>query len=375
MAGLNNLISDTQQTSTTMPAWYDQAQQSINTAGSAAATNAPTLANTTAGNAINTLQGENNPFSQAQGTLQQISSGAANPWITDPTTGAVTPNTGTAMGGLFAAQQQELNQLMPEYTAPVQGAGIASGNFGSLRDQTAIQKARGDAFSKLNASQLQAALTNQQTGSQAAANLGNVGQQGINAAMNVGQAQMNAPFTNATNYANLIGSMQVPTTTTSQVQTSPLTQAATLANTLQGTGVAGGLGSLFFGTPASGTQGQSGYKAAQSGLFGTSGLAGLSQQFKNWVSGVGGPSGQVPGTYPTSDGGSAVVGTDGTVTITAADGSQQIFDKNQQLISSNSGGSYVDPGTVDNRDVGGTDTTNPDTITAPQYDENGDIIG
>lgn len=239
MAGLNNFLSDTQQTSTTMPAWYDQAQQGIVQQGGQAVTNAPSLGQTTAQGAINTLQGPNNPFTQAQGTLQQISSGAANPWITD-TSGNVTPNTSTAMGGLFSAQQNELNQLMPNYSAPAQAGAIGSGNFGSLRGQTAVDKARGDAFAKLNASQLQAALTNQQTGQQAAANLGNVGQQGISAGMNVGQTQMNAPFNNVANYANLLSSMAVPTTTQSQVQYSPLSQIQAVGSLAQG-----GLGALY----------------------------------------------------------------------------------------------------------------------------------
>jgi hypothetical protein len=234
MAGLNNFLSDTQQTSTTMPAWYDQAQQNIVSQGGQAMANAPSLGQTTAQGAINTLQGPNNPFEQAQGTLQQISSGAANPWIVDQSTGAVTPNTGTAMGGLFAAQQQQLNQLMPDYSAPVQAGAIGSGNFGSLRGQTAVQKGRGDAFAKLNAQQLQAALTNQQQGVSAATGLGNVGQQGINAAMNVGQTQMNAPFNNLANYSNLISSMPVPTTTQSQVQYSPLGQIQAVGNVAQG---------------------------------------------------------------------------------------------------------------------------------------------
>lgn len=299
-------MSDTQQTSTTMPAWYDQAQQNIVGQGATASAAAPSFGQTTAQGAVNTLQGPNNPFTQAQGTLQQISSGAANPWITDPTTGAVTPDTSTAMGGLFAAQQQQLNQLMPQYTAPVEGAGIASGNFGSLRGDTAVNKAMGDAQATLAAQQMQAALTNQQTGSTAAANLGNVGQQDINAGMNVGQAQMNAPFTNATNYANLLGSLQAPTTTTSQVQTSPLTQAATLANTLQGSGVAGGLGSLFFGSPASGTQGTSGYKPATSGLASSGGasaaLSGLGSWLQNQLSGSSPPSSVPSSATQNADG-------------------------------------------------------------------------
>jgi hypothetical protein len=327
MAGLTNLLSDTQQTQTTLPGWYDAAQQQIVQQGTQAAAAAPQLGQTVAQGAINTLQpGASNPFTQAQGTLQQISSGAANPWITDAS-GNVAPNTQTAMGGLFKAQDQQLNQLLPTTIAPTQAAGIGSGGFGGLRAQTAVDTAKSNALATLQAQQMAAALQNQQTGQLAATNLGNVTGQGINAAMNVGQVQQNAPFQSVGNLASLLGTLQAPTTVSSQKQMSPLTQAATLANTLQGTGVAGGLGSLLFGSPASGTQGQAGYKAAQSGLFGTSGLSGASQQLKNWISGVGGASGQVPGTYPLQDGGNAVVAADGTVTITDAGGTVQTFDK------------------------------------------------
>lgn len=263
MAGLNNLLSDTQQTTTTMPAWYDQAQQNVVSGGNAAAASAPTLGQTTAQGAINTLQGPNNPFTQAQGTLQQISSGAANPWIVDPSTGNVTPNTSTAMGGLFQAENQQLNQLMPSTVAPAQANAIGSGNFGSLRGQTAVNKAKGDAFSTLMAQQMQAALSNQSTGSTAAANLGNVGQQGINADMNVGLQQMNAPFQTIGNQASLLGTLQAPTTVSSQKQLSPLSQAASLANVYTGApGVTSGLGSLLFGKAGTSTT------PATSGLFG-----------------------------------------------------------------------------------------------------------
>lgn len=265
MAGLNNLLSDTQQTQTTMPAWYDQAQQSIVQQGTQAAAAAPTQGQTTAQQAINTLQGPSNPFTQAQGTLQQISSGAANPWITNPTTGAVTPNTQTAMGGLFQAENQQLNQLMPNYTANANAGAIASGNFGSLRGQTAVDKAKADAFSNLTAQQMAAALQNQQTGQAAAANLGNVGSQGITSEMNVGAAQQNAPFQTPGNLASLLGTLQAPTTVTSQKQLAPLGQLTAIGNTLQGglnglTNIAGttagknilnslGLGNLFGTTP------------------------------------------------------------------------------------------------------------------------------
>lgn len=263
MAGLNNLLSDTQQTQTTLPSWYDQAQQNIVSQGQQAFGSAPQLNQTVAQGAINQLQpGTSNAFTQAQDTLNQISSGAANPWIVSDT-GQVTPNVNTPMGGLFQAQNQELNQLLPDYTAPVEAAGIGSGGFGGLRGQTAVNKARADAFAKLLPAQMQAALTNQSTGVQGAAQLGNVGQQGINAAMNVGQVQQNAPFQNIGNLASLLGTIQAPTTVSSQKQMSPLTQAATLANVATGaSGLTSGLGSLLFGKAASGSN------PATAGLFG-----------------------------------------------------------------------------------------------------------
>jgi len=333
MAGLNSLISDTQQTQTTLPAWYDQAQQNIVQQGTQAAAAAPQLGQTVAQGAINTLQpGAQNPFTQAQNTLQQISSGAANPWIVDPQTGNVTPNTQTAMGGLFQAQNQQLNQVLPTLTAPAQAAGIGSGQFGSLRGQTAIDTAKANALANLQAQQMTAALQNQQYGQQAAANLGNVAGQGITSAMDVGIAQQNAPFRSATNLANLIAGIKAPDTVTSQTQYSPLTQAATLANTLQGTGAAGGLGSLLFGTAASGNptlpngQPNPNYKPAQGGLFGTGGggnvLSGLFSGSGGSGSGIKTDSSgkPIPGTYPTADNGSITINPDGSKVITNGDG-------------------------------------------------------
>jgi hypothetical protein len=322
MAGLTNTLSDTQQTTTTLPAWYDQAQQNVINQGQQALTGAPQLNQTVAQGAINQLQpGAQNPFTQAQGTLQQISSGAANPWITDAS-GNVTPNTNTAMGGLFKAQDQQLNQLMPTTIAPTQAQGIGSGGFGGLRAQTAVDTAKTNALSTLQAQQMNAALQNQQYGSQAAANLGNVANQGINAQMNVGQAQQNAPFQNVGNYASLLGTLQAPTTVSSQKQMSPLTQAATLANIISGApGATSGLSSLLFGSPAVAAAGNTPAKAATSGLFGTI--------YNKVAGGLSGGSGgtSVPGTYPLDGGGTAVINADGSKVITNADGTVSNFDK------------------------------------------------
>ena len=228
-SGLNNLLASTNQVQTTLPSWMDTAQQNvINQAGNAAGA-APGFGQTTAQQAVNTLQGPNNPFTQAQGSLNTIASGAANPWIVDQTTGNVTPNTNTALGGLFQAQDQQLNQLLPTLTSGSEAGAIGSGNFGSLRGQTAVDTAKANAQANMLAQQMTAAIQNQQTGASAAGALGNVGAQGTTADLTTGAAQMNAPFQGATNYANLVNSINAPTTVSQQNQMSPLTMLGSLA--------------------------------------------------------------------------------------------------------------------------------------------------
>jgi hypothetical protein len=267
-SGLNNALNSTAVTQTTLPSWYDTAQQNvINQAGTAAG-QAPQFQNTAAQGAVNTLQGQNNPFTQAQGTLNTIAQGAANPWIVNPQTGATTPNTNTAMGGLFSAQQNQLNQLLPSQIAGTEAGAIGSGNFGSLRGQTAVDTAKAQALSTLQAQQMQSALQNQQTGASAANSLGNVGAEGITSGLTTGAAQMNAPFQNPTNYANLVNSVNAPTTASEQTQGSLLSQVGALGSILNPNGTAGGLSALLFGTPATKTA------AAIPGMFASAGLGG-----------------------------------------------------------------------------------------------------
>ena len=265
MAGLNSLISNTAQQTTTLPTWFDTAQQNVVNQATAANTAAPTPQNTVAQQAVNQLSGPTNAFTNATGTLQGIASGAANPWITDAS-GNVTPDTSTALGGLFQAQNQQLQQLAPNIMDPVTASGTGSGQFGSLRTQTAADKAMADAQANLFAQQNTAALQNQSTGVQAAQGAGNVAQQDINNLLTTGQYQQAAPFTNVSNYGKVIGGITAPTTVSNQTQLSPLNQIGGLATL--GNGVLGQL----FGTPASGAA------AAIPGLFGSSGV---SDFFKN----------------------------------------------------------------------------------------------
>ena len=246
MAGLNSVISNTGQQTTTLPGWFDTAQQNVVSQAGAANAAAPTPQNTVAQNAVNALSGPTNAFTTAAGTLQNIASGAANPFMTDPTTGQVSPNTNTPLGSLFQAQNQQLQQTMPQYTAPVDASAIGSGNFGSLRGQTAYNKAMGDAQANLFAQQNQAALQNQATGVQAGIGAGNVSQENINNLLTTGQYQQAAPFINASNYGKILGGIQAPTTVNNQTQLSPLNQIAGLISVLGGqsgqTGLLGQIG-------------------------------------------------------------------------------------------------------------------------------------
>jgi hypothetical protein len=241
-SGLNNALADTSTEQTTLPSWMDTAQQKVVTNANTAYSGAPSFGDTTAQNAINTLKSSGNPFSNAENALSSIASGAANPWIVNPTTGALTPNTGTALGGLFQAQNDQFNNMLPSTLAQPQAANIQGGNFGSLRGQTAIDNAAVTGLSQLRAQQLQAALQNQQAGVQAGSALGNVGAQDISSNLNTGTAQMNAPYQNATNYANLINSLNVPATVSKQNQMSPLSMLGSIANA---TGSSGALTSLL----------------------------------------------------------------------------------------------------------------------------------
>lgn len=234
MADINSMISDTTTSTTTLPSWYDQASQNVVNQAQAGAGQVPLLENTVAGNAINRLSGDQNPFNQAQSTLQSIGTGAANPWYVDPSSGAVTPNTSTALGGLFQAQNQQLQQMLPNITAPVNASAIASGGFGGLRNMTARDKAIGDAQADLFSKQMQAALQNQQTGVQAGSALSNLGSEATATETTMGQAQQASPLTSVANLAQILGNVKAPATVTQSAQLSPLSQIGALGSALSG---------------------------------------------------------------------------------------------------------------------------------------------
>jgi hypothetical protein len=297
-SGLNNIVSDTVNQTTSLPSWYDAAQQNLTSQAQTAAGQVPGIGQTAVGGFANQLNTAASPFAQGQTTLNQIATGAANPWITDTATGQVTPNTNTAMGGLFQAQNQQLNQLLPNISAGANAAGLGSGQFGSLRGQTAVQKARGDALANLQAEQMKAALQNQSTGAQAASGLGSLGAQQGQTSIATGEFQQNSPLAGITDLANILNAQKTGSTVSKSTDYSPLSQATGLITALGGVSGAGGiLGQLFGSTVKDPRTGQ---MILNKGVLGSGGMESVFKDlFKNinFSSGDGGG-----GTLPPTEG-------------------------------------------------------------------------
>jgi len=205
MPGLNEFLTDKALTKETMPSWFTGAQESLVKSAQEAKT--PAIGQTTAQKAIDVF-GAQGPFSSAQSTLQAIGSGAANPWITSTDAAGKTtvrPNVSTPLGGLFGAQQDYLNQILPEIGAAETAKSIAGGGFGSSMNLSALQRARAAAASDLFQKQMSAALQAQQTGVQAGQGLGTLGSQIAKGALETGTFEQGYPYTNLVNLANIFG--------------------------------------------------------------------------------------------------------------------------------------------------------------------------
>lgn len=243
MAGLNELISSKDVSTTAMPGWYSTATQNIGT-GVGAVT--PTAPGSTALPATTAAFDPTGQFQTGSNVLQSIGSGAANPWLTTTSpTGqtTVTPNTSTAMGGLFQAQKDYLNEILPDINATATAPAIGAGGFGSKMNIAAVNKARSQAASDLFKNQMQSALQNQQTGVSAGAGLGNIGNQLVQSGLNTATYQQNLPYADLVNQAKILQYLQPDKTVTEQKQLSPLGQIAGL-----GSMVSGGLNSLLGST-------------------------------------------------------------------------------------------------------------------------------
>lgn len=265
MAGLNSILSNTENTTLTLPKWYDTAQQGIVNASLTQA-QAPSQAQNFATSTF--APGATNPFTSANSTLQTIGSGAANPWnVTTDASGkqTVTPNVSTPMGGLFSAQTDYLNKMMPDVVAPAEAQGVGAGGFGSSQARYGVEKARSGALSDLFQKQMAEALANQQTGVSAASAQGTVGGQGIKGALDTAAY----PTANLSNLANVLNATKPGSVTAKQTDLAPLSQVGSLLSMIGG---GSNIMDSIYGTPAVGTPGTPGYRPATQGIPALSGV-------------------------------------------------------------------------------------------------------
>lgn len=190
-------------TTTTLPSWFSTAQQNIATQApqTYGATTAP--GNTVASGVINTLNSPTaNPFTTAISGLQSAQTANANPFLES---GA--PNTASPLGGLFAAQNAKLDQILPQITSQAGAGGIATGNYGSLRGQTAVDTARAGALTTLAEQQNKAYMDAMQQSIQAGQALGNVGSQYGTTGVNVANQEMMGGLPTLAKYSDIINAM------------------------------------------------------------------------------------------------------------------------------------------------------------------------
>lgn len=236
MAGLNDFLTDTTVKEQTMPGWFNTAQENL--VKQASAVQQPAIGDTTAQYATGVF-GPKSTFQTGTDILSSIGSGAANPWMVTTGPGGeqtINPNVNTAMGGLFKAQTDYLNQIMPDVAAKQNVQAIGGGGFGSRMNLSGIQRAKQEAATDLFQKQMQAALQNQQTGVQAAAGLGNIGGQQVKSALDTATFQQGYPYAGLINLSNIIGQTRVPIGERTKIDKSLLSQIGGLNQLITGGG-------------------------------------------------------------------------------------------------------------------------------------------
>ena len=229
-----SVFDTTSTVTTTLPSWFTSAQQAIATQAPQTYEAATAPGSTVASGLISDLNSQTkNPFTSAISGLQTAQTANANPFLA---TGA--PNTATPLGGLFAAQNARLDQILPELTAQVGAGGIGTGNYGSLRGQTATNTARAGALTTLSEQQNKAAMDAMQQSIQAGQALGNVGAQYGTTALNTATQEMMGGLPALAKYSDIINAMG-PTTDKSVATVGQGSPYENLLKTLNAAGSAG----------------------------------------------------------------------------------------------------------------------------------------
>lgn len=222
-------------TTTSLPSWFTNAQQNAAQGVTSALSNITQPGQTVAQPLVQSLSSATNPFTQGTATLQDIASGAANPWLPSGQ-----PNTNTALGGLFAAQNAKLDQILPSIAAKEGAAGIGSGNYGGLRGQTAVDTARAGALTTLGEQQNQAALNALTQGIQAETAVGNLGAQYGTTALNTANFQQLGALPSYVQASNALGNIGAKTDTTTTKNAGLSANVTSAANLAKNLGMAAG---------------------------------------------------------------------------------------------------------------------------------------
>lgn len=236
------LFDTTQTTSTSLPSWFTQQQQNIAGQAGTAAAAAPAPGQTAQAGLAKTFNSAQNPFTTAMGGLEDVYQGVSTPFNPDGT-----PNTQSPLGSLFASQYAKLDQILPQVAAKEGAAGIGSGNFNSLRGQTALNTARAGALTTLAQDQNQAALNAQTQAINALQGVGNVGSQYGTTGINLANQEMLGALPTLAKYSDIINAMG-PVLPQSKTQVnSPSTAQAIMQGITTGTAAGQALSKILSG--------------------------------------------------------------------------------------------------------------------------------
>lgn len=221
-------------TTTTLPSWFSTAQQAIGTAAPTVYGAATDPSKTVASGLVSDLNSQTaNPFTTAISGLQTAQNANLNPFLS---TGG--PDTSTPLGALFASQNARLDQLLPQITSQVGAGGIGTGNYNSLRGQTATETARAGALTSLNEQQNKALMDAMGQSIQAGSVLGNVGSQYGTTALNTATQEMMGGLPALSKYSDIINAMGPSADRTA----SEITKGSSYENLLKTLNAAGSAG-------------------------------------------------------------------------------------------------------------------------------------
>ena len=227
-------------TTTTLPSWFSTAQQAVAkqapiTYGGVDGVGGVTdPSKTVASGLVSDLNSQTaNPFTTAISGLQTAQNANLNPFLS---TGG--PDTSTPLGALFASQNAKLDQLLPQITSQVGAGGIGTGNYNSLRGQTATETARAGALTALNEQQNKAYMDAMGQSIQAGNALGNVGSQYGTTGVNVANLEMMGGLPALAKYSDIINQMG-PTADRTATELTKGSSYENLLKTLNAAGSAG----------------------------------------------------------------------------------------------------------------------------------------